>query len=403
MNEGEPCVDNIQWGDSEGKTQTGLTQKLITTSQGDYWINEQGKKHKLGTGQYGILKGNNDCDELIIDNQISSDAIQKLSLADGADESVNYLLDFDCKKIVSGYVSAKGGLWEHYKEKIKGINDQILDKIRVNKVQIDTNNNNGVSQTKLEIKANKVTENENVNIKQEDINTHYETQIETNRLRVNSLQLRHLLWVLSLTLLIYMIYAGYNNSYIMFSIILVISVNVFILMGKSFKTFMTHFTKYFDNKMKKLTKVKQEAFEGKDKTFDYTGWEVEHEQLINDLSDNLKSFADGDKGKKSKIEQLYADLTTNYNKIATQLNYNNDEKNKQFATVDERVLTLQEKVRRELGQHSYFSKDNKSLVLEKRKEDKILIGRAGKIRTILIVSGVFVGSVLLSGLYHKFK
>ena len=41
--------------------------------------------------------------------------------------------------------------------------------------------------------------------------------------------------------------------------------------------------------------------------------------------------------------------------------------------------------------------------MEKRENDKQLIGKASKFRTSLMFGGVFLGAVIIAGLYDKFK
>ena len=267
---------------------------------------------------------------------------------------------------------------------------------------------NNLKASSLNSNISKVTHNNLENKKQIQINNNYERQIENNELRAGALQLRYLLWFFSLAIIVFMILSGYSTSYIKLVIIGVIVFNVFTFLGNNIKKFFNDFAKNFEKKMKSITDVEQESFVNLQEGFNFLNWDLSHNKLISDLSNSLNTWKDSETKtpeQKEEVKRNYDKLKRSYQQMADELNNKENVRENTNLQAESEMVRLENQIREEQGQQHYFSRDfnNKLSVMEKRENDKQLIGKASKFRTSLMFGGVFLGAVIIAGLYDKFK
>ena len=404
MASGEPCIDNIQYI-VNGNMKTGLSKKIVGTNNGNFWINAEGKKYELIDGGMTLLRANKDCDELILDTNIGANILNKLAVADNKNiDGITFLSNFNCKEELKDSFDATT-LYRHYEEQLKILREKIEKDISGNLTKIEENKKlNNLKAGSLNSNISKVTHNNLENKKQIQVNNNYERQIENNELRAGALQLRYLLWFFSLAIVVFMILSGYSASYIKLVIIGVIVFNVFTFLGNNIKKFFNDLAKNFEKKVKSITDVEQESFGNLREGFNFLNWDLSHNKLISDLSNSLNAWTKTSE-QKDEVELNYMKLKKSYQEMADELNNKENVRENTNLQAESEMVRLENQIREEQGQQHYFSRDfnNKLSVMEKRENDKQLIGQASKFRTSLMFGGVFLGAVIIAGLYDKFK
>jgi len=207
-----------------------------------------------------------------------------------------------------------------------------------------------------------------------------------------------------------MIYSGSRPAYIYLVIIVVVSLNVFTFLGNAMRNFTKKLSDGLDKWIKRLTKInKKEEFalrEGMWSDASFNNWAIAHQAKINDLSGNLNKWLNDNQ------DNIKQDISNNYNNIKTSYNILKDGVSSYVRDITQSNIasgnadvSLNEILQRTEGHNYYFSRDynNKLTTLEKRRIDKELIAEASKFRTTLMFGGVFLGAVLIAGLYDKFK
>jgi hypothetical protein len=406
MASGEPCIDNIQYI-VNGNMKTGLSKRIVGTNNGNFWINAEGKKYELIEGGVTLLRAKSDCSGLILDTDIGSNILNKLAKADSKNtDGIKFLSNFNCNEESKNKFNANT-LYNHYNNQLKTLREKIETDICGNIATIDANQKlNRLKAQSLNSNINNVNSGNLENQAQIKTNSSYETQIENNELRAGALQLRYLLWFSSLALIVFMILSGYSTSYIKLVIIGVIVINVFTFLGNNIKKFFNDLAKNFEKKVKSITDVEQESFVNLQEGFNFLNWDSSHNNLISDLSNSLNTWSETKtQEQKDQVKGNYDKLKKSYQEMANELNNQEETRENTNLQAESEMVRLENQIRDELGQQHYFSRDfnNKLSVMEKRENDKQLIGKASKFRTSLMFGGVFLGAVIIAGLYDKFK
>lgn len=408
MASGEPCIDNIQYI-VNGNMKTGLSKRIVGTNNGNFWINAEGKKYELIEGGMSLLRAKPDCSGLILDTDIGANILNKLAKADSKNtDGIKFLSNFDCSENSQNTFNANT-LYNHYNNQLKTLREKIETDICGNIATIDANKKlNRLKAQSLNSNINHVNSGNLENQAQIKTNNSYETQIKNNELRAGALQLRYLLWFSSLALIVFMILSGYSTSYIKLVIIGVIVFNVFTFLGNNIKKFFNDLAKNFEKKVKSITDVEQESFVNLQEGFNFLNWDSSHNKLISDLSNSLNTWGNAEtktNKQKKKIKKNYDKLKISYQEMADELNNQEETRENTNLQAESEMVRLENQIRDEQGQQHYFSRDfnNKLSVMEKRENDKQLIGKASKFRTSLMFGGVFLGAVIIAGLYDKFK
>lgn len=405
MASGEPCIDNIQYI-VNGNMKTGLSKRIVGTNNGNFWINAEGKKYELIEGGVTLLRAQSDCSGLILDTDIGSNILNKLAKADSKNtDGIKFLSNFNCNEESKNKFNANT-LYNHYNNQLKTLREKIETDICGNIATIDANQKlNRLKAQSLNSNINNVNSGNLENQAQIKTNSSYETQIENNELRAGALQLRYLLWFSSLALIVFMILSGYSTSYIKLAIIGVIVINVFTFLGNNIKKFFNDLDKNFDKKVKSITDVEQESFVNLQEGFNFLNWDSSHNKLISDLSNSLNKWSETKTPEqKEEVKGNYDKLKKSYQEMANELNNQEETRENTNLQAESEMVRLENQIREEQGQHN-FSRDfnNKLSVMEKRENDKQLIGKASKFRTSLMFGGVFLGAFIIAGLYDKFK